>query len=91
MIGYMGHTGYSDTENVNNIETVHLHVGLQLIFDESQKDGNNEIWIDFYQLASFLNANRAEVVRDEATKEWDRKYDMKDPMVPEKTDSVRVQ
>lgn len=91
MIGYMGHTGYSDTENVNNIETVHLHVGLQLIFDESQKDGNNEIWIDFYQLASFLNANRAEVVRDEATKEWDRKYDMKDPMVPEKADSVSVQ
>lgn len=83
VIGYMGHTGYSDTENVNNIETVHLHVGLQLIFDESQKDGNNEIWIDFYQLAGFLSANRSEVVRDETTKEWDRKYDMKDPVVPQ--------
>ncbi len=86
VIGYMGHTGYSDTENVNNIETVHLHVGLQLIFDESQKDGNNEIWVDFYQLAGFLSANRCEVVRDEATKEWDRKYPMIDPAVPTTTD-----
>ena len=77
----MGHTGYSDTENVNNIETVHLHVGLQLIFDESQKEGNNEIWIDFYQLANFLSVNRSEVIRDDTTKEWSRKYAMKDPSV----------
>ena len=79
VIGYMGHTGYSDKENVNNIETVHLHIGLELIFDESQKDSDNEIWIDFYQIAQFLCANRAEVVRDEKTKEWHRKYAMKDP------------
>ena len=79
VIGYMGHTGYSDKENVNNIETVHLHIGLELIFDESQKDSDNEIWIDFYQIAQFLCANRAEVVRDEETKEWHRKYAMKDP------------
>lgn len=79
VIGYMGHTGYSDKENVNNIETVHLHAGLELIFDESQKDSDNEIWIDFYQIAQFLRANRAEVVRDENTKEWHRKYAMKDP------------
>ncbi len=84
VIGYMGHTGYSDKENVNNIKTVHLHVGLQLIFDESQKDGNNEIWVDFYQLAGFLSGHRCEVERDNLTKEWDRKYDMKDPVVPDK-------
>ena len=83
VIGYMGHTGYSDTENVNNIETVHLHVGLQLIFDESQKEGDNEIWIDFFQLAQFLAVNQSEVVRDETTKEWDRKSEMKDPKVIE--------
>lgn len=82
VIGYMGHTGYSDKENVNNIKTVHLHVGLQLIFDESQKDGNNEIWVDFYQLAGFLSANRCEVVRNDVTKEWRRKVKMKDPAVP---------
>ena len=86
VIGYMGHTGYSDTENVNNIETVHLHIGLQLIFDESQKEGNNEIWVDFYQLASFLGANRCEVERDDATKEWHRKYRIKDPAVPIEND-----
>ncbi len=89
VIGYMGHTGYSDKENVNNIKTVHLHVGLQLIFDESQKDGNNEIWVDFYQLAGFLSANRCEVVRNDATKEWRRKVKMKDPAVPQKQDSVK--
>ena len=51
---YMGHTGYSTKENVNNIEITHLHWGLQLIFDESQKEGNNEIWIDVYPLTRFL-------------------------------------
>ena len=83
VIGYMGHTGYSETENVNNIETVHLHIGLQLIFDESQKEGNNEIWIDFYQLAQFLCVNQAEVVRDEEKKEWYRKFEMLDPIARE--------
>ncbi len=44
----MGRTGYSTKENVNNIETVHLHFGLQPIFDESQKECNSGIWmIDF--------------------------------------------
>lgn len=42
VIGYMGHTGYSTTENVNNIKIVHLHWGLQLIFDESQKETSYE-------------------------------------------------
>jgi len=43
VIGYLGRTGYSRTENTNNIDEPHLHFGIQLIFDESQKDGNNEI------------------------------------------------
>lgn len=81
VIGYMGHTGYSKTENVNNIKVVHLHWGLQLIFDESQKEGNNEIWIDCYNLTRFLYKNRSETVKDEETKEWYRVYDMKDPAV----------
>lgn len=66
----MGHTGYSTKENVNNIEVTHLHWGLQLIFDESQKEGNNEIWIDVYALTRFLYKNRCEVVKAEGTKEW---------------------
>ena len=79
VIGYMGHTGYSTTENTNNIETVHLHFGLQLIFDESQKEGNNEIWIDCYALTRFLSKNRSLTEKNQETKEWFRVYQMKDP------------
>lgn len=35
VIGYLGRTGYSTKENVNNIDEYHLHFGLQLIFAES--------------------------------------------------------
>ena len=81
IIGYMGHTGYSEKENVNNIKTVHLHWGLELIFDESQKESDNEIWIDCYQLSRFLYKNRSEAVKVEESKEWKRIYDMEDPAV----------
>lgn len=37
VIGYVGRTGYSDTENTNGITESHLHLGLELVFDESQK------------------------------------------------------
>lgn len=81
VIGYMGHTGYSTTENVNNIDTVHLHFGMQLIFDESQKESTNEIWIDCYNLVRFLEKNRSEVEKDGETREWRRRYKMIE-MVP---------
>lgn len=81
IIGYMGHTGYSKTENVNNIKTVHLHWGLELVFDESQKESDNEIWIDCYQLSRFLYLNRSEAVKVDDSKEWKRVYDMEDPAV----------
>lgn len=61
LIGYLGMTGYSSKENVNNINTPHLHFGIQLIFDESQKDGVNQIWIDCYQIICFLEKYRAKV------------------------------
>lgn len=81
VIGYMGHTGYSDKENVNNIDIIHLHFGLQLIFDESQKDGNGEIWVSCYELVRFLSQNRCETVKDESTKEWHRVHTIIDPAV----------
>lgn len=59
VIGYLGMTGYSAKENTNNINIPHLHYGLQIIFDPSQKDGWNQIWIDMYALTKFLNQNRA--------------------------------
>ena len=61
LIGYMGRTGYSDKENVNNIETVHLHFGIQLVFDESQKECNSEIWIDAYQIVKLLDSHRSSI------------------------------
>ncbi len=81
VIGYMGHTGYSTKENVNNIEVTHLHWGLQLIFDESQKEGNNEIWIDIYPLTRFLAKHTQAAVKVEGTKEWVRTNHIKDPAV----------
>lgn len=83
VIGYMGHTGYSTTENVNNIKIVHLHWGLQLIFDESQKEGNNEIWIDLYPLTRFLAKHTQAAVKVEGTKEWVRTNQIVDPAVEE--------
>ena len=83
VIGYMGHTGYSTKENVNNIEITHLHWGLQLIFDESQKEGNNEIWIDVYPLTRFLAKHTQAAVKVEGTKEWKRTVNIVDPAVEE--------
>ncbi len=81
VIGYLGHTGYSTQENVNNISTPHLHFGIQIIFNESQKEGENEIWIDPYPIVKFLLKNRSETKKDLETKEWFRIYQMTDPAV----------
>ena len=78
LIGFMGRTGYSDRENVNNIETVHLHFGLQLIFDESQKECDSEIWIDVYEIVRFLSRHRSSLVQDAQTGEWKRLYPYRD-------------
>ncbi len=80
VIGYLGRTGYSSKENANNIRTPHLHFGLQLIFDESQKESVNEIWIDCYDLIQFLYKNRSETVKDLETKEYHRVYGFIDPV-----------
>ena len=72
LIGFMGRTGYSDKENVNNIETVHLHFGMQLIFDESQKECNSEIWINVYDIVRLLSTHRSSVVK--TADGWDRAY-----------------
>lgn len=79
VIGYMGHTGYSTKENVNNIKVTHLHWGMELIFDEERRANGNEVWIDVYPLTQFLYKNRSETMKVEGTKEWKRICDMKDP------------
>ena len=77
-------TGYSTKENVNNINVPHLHFGMQLIFDESQKDGVNQIWIDVYNIINFLKKNRSQVYKAyEDTKDYKRVYDIVDPIIQE--------
>ncbi len=79
VIGYVGHTGYSTQENANNIEVPHLHLGMQLIFDESQKESNNEIWINLYPLTMLWEKHKSEVYRVDETKEYYRKYNIRIP------------
>lgn len=76
LIGFMGRTGYSDTENTNNIEIVHLHLGLELIFDESQKECDNEIWIDVYNIVKLLHRHR--VTLEKTADGWKRTYPYQD-------------
>ena len=76
LIGFMGRTGYSDKENVNNIETVHLHFGMQLVFDESQKECNSEIWIDVYDIVRLLSNHRSSLQKTATG--WQRLYPYRD-------------
>ena len=76
LIGFMGRTGYSDKENVNNIEVNHLHFGMQLVFDESQKECNSEIWIDVYQINRLLSQHRSSLQK--TPDGWKRVYPYRD-------------
>ena len=59
VIGYTGQTGYSIKENVNNIDTPHLHYGMQIIFDEKEKDSPNQIWIDLFAITKLLGNHKS--------------------------------
>ena len=85
VIGYVGRTGYSSKENVNNINESHLHLGLELIFDESQKECNNEIWIDLYAITKLLEKNKASVIRVADTKEFYREFDFMEESIEKNT------
>jgi hypothetical protein len=49
---------------------------MQLIFDESQKEANSEIWIDIYAITKLLERNKSAVEKDGEAKEYYRKYEM---------------
>lgn len=76
LIGFMGRTGYSDKENVNNIETVHLHFGLQLVFEESQKECLSEIWVDVYDIVRLLSSHTSSLRK--TSEGWERVYPYQD-------------
>ena len=80
VIGFMGRTGYSDKENVNNISAVHLHFGMQLVFDESQKEATSEIWVDVYDIVRLLSTHRSSVKKSENG--WTRMYPYRDLDAP---------
>lgn len=62
VVGYLGNTGYSHKEGTDMKSTKpHLHFGMQIIFDESQEDGNGEIWVDVYQIVKFLQSRRVKI------------------------------
>lgn len=83
VIGYLGHTGYSATENVNNIDVPHLHWGLELIFDEQRRADGYEIWVDVYPLTRFLAKHTQQTEKVPDTKDWVRSTGMADPKVEE--------
>ena len=71
-------------ENTNNINVPHLHFGIQIIFDEVQKEGPNQIWCDLYDLVNFLKRNSSEVYRsNDKTKDYSRKIDFIDSSLPD--------
>lgn len=74
VIGYVGMTGYSTKEDYNGMKKPHLHFGMQLIFDESQKDSAAQIWIDVYNIINFLEKNRSVVFKNPETGEFEKKY-----------------
>jgi len=89
VIGYMGRTGYSRTENTNGIRETHLHWGMQLIFHPDQKEGSNEIWIDLYPITRLLERNRSETYRVAETKEFYRTYDFDEPNLTNRKEEIR--
>jgi murein DD-endopeptidase MepM/ murein hydrolase activator NlpD len=78
VIGYLGRTGYSLKENANNLKVSHLHFGMQLVFDESQKECLSEIWINVYEIVRLLDGRRSLTVKDPVTKDYHRVYDFND-------------
>lgn len=76
LLGFMGRTGYSTKENVNNISDVHLHFGMQLIFDESQKECLSEIWVDVYDIVKLLSQHRSSLKKTQSG--WSRMYPYQD-------------
>lgn len=89
VIGYSGRTGYSRKENVNNIDTPHLHVGMQLIFDEKLKDSPNQIWVDLYAISKLLLKNKCQVYKNEESKEFYRKYEFTEPSYFLETENMK--
>ena len=49
-----------------------MNYGMQLVFDESQKECNSEIWIDVYPIVRLLSQHRSSVEKKDGCLQ--RKY-----------------
>ncbi len=58
-----------------------MHFGTQLIFDESQKDGINQIWIDEYAITKLLSQNKSKIQKLTGTKDYKRVYEFSEQNV----------
>ena len=50
---------------------------MELVFDESQKESDNEIWIDLYAITKLLEKHKSTVYRVDETKEFYSRYRFK--------------
>lgn len=87
LLGFMGRTGYSDRENVNNITKVHLHFGMQLVFEESQKECLSEIWVDVYDIVRLLSSHRSSLEKTQDG--WKRVYLYRDMDIQELPQTIQ--
>jgi len=50
---------------------------MQLIFNEVQKEGYNQIWIDVYEIIEFLRKNTSSVyMAYDDTKDFERRFEI---------------
>lgn len=78
VIGYLGMTGYSNTENVNGMNHPHLHFGMEIIPEGSERESDREIWINTYEIIKILQRHKSTVERNDDSKEYNRKFNFLD-------------
>ena len=59
------------TKKIQKIRTA-ITQSVQLVFDESQKECNSEIWIDVYNIVRLLSAHRSSLKKVDG--KWKRCY-----------------
>ncbi len=70
VIGYLGMTGMSVRENVDNLDFPQLRFGITLSFNAYQREGSEQLPIDPLEVLRFLSQNRMTVVMDPVAGEY---------------------
>lgn len=80
VIGYVGRTGYSTQEDVDNVGEDHLHWGLQLLDAGAAPENPEANWVDVYEITKLLYAHRSTVFQDPSTREFQRTQPFEEPL-----------